>query len=164
MLFSCGCATEIEKDVNDSRSLLVLHPRYADSRKFHWLNTRGTHLKRGLGYGGTKDAPRLFVDDDMCKCVALSVGLSFEDGDLRPAKDPQDESFGQTNFKIARLDVVGFGNEDALAKRDEADSRTRAMLEGRRKVDKSQFANNEFDREHLLGNTFGGAKANGVDR
>ena len=81
-------------------------------------------------------------------CVASSGGLTFERGALASGK----------RFEIDALEVWGVGGAEALARAAEAQGDARRATEKSiakaRRVDKAQFANNEFDKEMLLGKTF----------
>ena len=53
----------------------------------------------------------------------------------------------------------GCGDADAAAEAQmQYRKQTAQLIDRARKVDKAQFANNEFDQEYLLGKTFGHGK------
>ena len=85
--------------------------------------------------------------------------LSFEAGDLAPtaAREPGDSRVG-----LAALEVWGVcGSPDdlaaAVAGRAETRKDAAAFIQKARTVDKAAFLDSAFDREHLLGKTFGNA-------
>ena len=59
-------------------------------------------------------------------------------------------------FLVSQIEVWGLGGADSLKARDAWRAQKDKMLLKQRQVDKSQFANNTFDREFLLKGTFSG--------
>ena len=68
---------------------------------------------------------------------------------------------GSAGLEIEAIEVWGCGGSAealeaaASAQANARDDKAR-LIERARQVDKAQFANNEFDRDNLLGKTFGG--------
>ena len=94
----------------------------------------------GIGFGGTKDQPRLFIPESFERCVASSRDLTFEQGLLLPV----DENGSlQKYFEIESLEVWGVGGDDVVNEALKDRVKQRAVLQSNinkaRKVDKAQF-------------------------
>ena len=71
-------------------------------------DTNFIHLQDvGLGFGGTKDLPRLFVPASMENCTAGVMDKTFRQGDLLPNNALE-------KFNIKSLEVWGCGGEEAI--------------------------------------------------
>lgn len=97
-------------------------------------DTNFIHLQDGLGFGGTKDMPRLFIPASMESCNAGVLDKTFRTGELIPS--------ALEKFNIKSLEVWGCGGEDAikngLKARDERRMLTdAAILHAREIKDKS---------------------------
>jgi len=57
-------------------------------------------------------------------------------------------------FKVDTIEAWGLGEEAALAEQERFRKENADLIYDRRKVDKKQFANSDFDKEFLLGKTF----------
>ena len=121
-------------------------------QNYMYLNTKGVALPRGMGMGGSPTALRIFFDEDLEECYTNAKCLSFETGRLS-SKD---------TFTIDVLEVWGCGGDDARRSQVGHRAETADLINRARKVDKAQFMG-EFDKEFLLGKTFGhGADAQRV--
>jgi hypothetical protein len=56
---------------------------------------------------------------------------------------------------VEALEVFGCGGDDSVQRQRQYRKDTADMLDKMRKVDKAAFVGNEFDRNFLLGKTFG---------
>lgn len=54
----------------------------------------------------------------------------------------------------ALIELYGFGGEKALEKQRESRQETADIVQSRRKVDKKQLLQSDFDKEYLLGGVF----------
>lgn len=160
-----GCADSPWKESNScyggERSfLLSLAPEFkiipskiGGNRNFQYLNLKGFSLPHGIGMGGTTDAFRFFLPEALdSTCVGRSACLTFDEGLLCPHPS--------RNFEVDILEVWGVGGEqglrEALDEREEHRKIVAQQINKARQVDKSKFATNAFDKEFLLGKTFGG--------
>jgi hypothetical protein len=131
---------QLEPQVNMYRA------KPAGPGNFQYVNLKGYSLPHGLGMGGTLDSFRFFLSESL-ECsnnMARSACLTFEPGELCPSSDRR--------FEVDCLEVWGIGGDatvtDALEARSAQRTITQETLQRARKVDKAQFANNEFDREY----------------
>jgi hypothetical protein len=69
--------------------------------------TNFIHLQDGLGFGGTKDMPRLYIPASMEACNAGVMDKTFREGDLLPSETLE-------KFDIKSLEVWGVGGEEAI--------------------------------------------------
>jgi len=67
------------------------------------------HLQDGLGFGGTKNMPRLFIPASMEACNAGVMDKTFQTGNLLP-----DDCLEK--FNIKSIEVWGTGGEEAISK------------------------------------------------
>eukprot|EP00903_Cladosiphon_okamuranus_P009957 g9446.t1 len=161
-----GCADSPWKESNSfyggqASFLLSLAPDFkvipskmASNNHFQYLNLKGFSLPHGFGMGGSTEAFRFFIPEALDNtCVGRSACLTFEQGELCPQQSRK--------FEVDILEVWGVGGEEALGEALEAREKQReytaAQIHKARQVDKSKFATNAFDREFLLGKTFGGS-------
>ncbi|CAM9219937.1 unnamed protein product [Choristocarpus tenellus] len=131
----------------------VLHSKVSSNGNFQYLNLKGFSLPHGLGMGGTLDNFRFFLPEALDgSCVGRSACLTFESGELCPESSRR--------FEVDSLEVWGVGGAEALEEALKALAKQREVaahnIQKARQVDRSKFAENEFDREFLLGKTFGG--------
>ena len=85
-------------------------------------DTNFIHLQDGLGFGGTKDLPRLFVPASMENCTAGVMDKTFRQGDLLPSNALE-------KFNIKSLEVWGCGGEEAIKDGLKARAEHREMVE-----------------------------------
>lgn len=97
-------------------------------------------LPHGIGFGGTAEQPRLFLNEEFDKCVASSQDLTFESGPLLPRSK---EGGLRKHFEIDSLEVWGVGGEEVVNEALGARSRAReirdATIRKSRKVDRASF-------------------------
>lgn len=131
-------------------NIMILQSKVAGNKNIMYLNTKGVSNPRGFGAGGSSpNAVRLFFHEDLDLCTCRSSGPAFETGRVASEKE----------FEIDVLEMWGCGNANAAAEAQKSYRKETAQLIDRaRKVDKAQFATNEFDQEYLLGKTFGHGK------
>lgn len=94
----------------------------------------------GIGFGGTVDQPRLFLDETFDHCMASNQDLTFDNGLLLPKTA---SGALQKQFEIESLEVWGVGGDEvvlqALGARAQAREIKEAGIRKARKVDKAQF-------------------------
>jgi len=66
------------------------------------------HLQDGLGFGGTKNMPRLFIPASMEACAAGVMDKTFQNGNLLPEDCLE-------KFNIKSIEVWGTGGEEAIS-------------------------------------------------
>jgi len=133
------------------------------SKNAQYMNSRSRTLPLGMGFGGelhaktaseTAPHPRLWIDAEFDTCFASS---GSNDAVYEPGPLLGDDLLRET-FRVAQIEVWGLGGIDGMKSRDAWRAQKERMLLKQRQVDKSQFANNAFDREYLLNGTFSGSK------
>jgi len=137
-----------------------------DAQHFQYLNVKSRTKEHGIGFGGRDGALRLWLDSNFEACVARSIDYTYEKGALRvkTGKSTEDDfEINKEEFSVYRLEAWGFGGKSALDAQKQKQKETAELIQGRRQVDKKQFANSAFDREFLLGKTFQ-AQKNAQDR
>jgi hypothetical protein len=96
----------------------------------------------GIGFGGTPDAPRLFLAESFDNCQAGKDDLTFEKGALL-SNGYGHVSNNPSSFVIDTLEVWGVGGTDVVQESLQARSRSRdirqAAIQKARKVDKAAF-------------------------
>ena len=101
----------------------------------------------GMGYRSGEirfwlDATELFSKSHFCKYDnVFEEGTPFN-GELKEM------------LNIGNIEVFGFGDEDALESLMKKQERDKNVIDKMKKVDKSAFVNNEFDKEMFFGKTF----------
>eukprot|EP00569_Conticribra_weissflogii_P005394 CAMPEP_0171336618 /NCGR_PEP_ID=MMETSP0878-20121228/6144_1 /TAXON_ID=67004 /ORGANISM="Thalassiosira weissflogii, Strain CCMP1336" /LENGTH=428 /DNA_ID=CAMNT_0011838111 /DNA_START=9 /DNA_END=1292 /DNA_ORIENTATION=+ len=94
-----------------------------NSRNFMYFNPEARSkgydgLAHGIGFGGTAEAPRLFIDEVLDGCRASSDDMTFENGPLLSGLDSSNSS----HFDVEAIEVWGVGTssqiDEALLARD----------------------------------------------
>jgi hypothetical protein len=131
--------------------IMRAHPGSKET-DFQWLNERGYQMPHGFGCGSPERGFRLFLNEGLDACVAKSSDLNFEAGAMLGPTGTQGR------FELAELQVYACGGdavvERGLQGRKLARQVAGEKLQKARQVDRAAFAENAFDREMLLGNTF----------
>ena len=109
-----------------------------ETRNFQYFNPEARSkgydgLAHGIGFGGTCEQPRLYIDEMLDMSYAKSQDLTFEDG---PLLSGSVDSNG--DFEVEAIEAWGVGStqliEDALfareCQRDEAAKRIRQAMKG----------------------------------
>lgn len=73
------------------------------------ISTNFVCLQDGIGFGGTKDMPRLYIPASMEACNAGVMDKTFREGDLLPTDALE-------KFNIKSLEVWGVGGDEAVKK------------------------------------------------
>ncbi|OMJ88053.1 hypothetical protein SteCoe_10127 [Stentor coeruleus] len=124
----------------------------ASNGKFIYFNSKlnnSTKFPKGLGFGGDKEESRLWIDGDLedYSYVSESCG-TYETGKL------VEEPGNKVKMIIVNIEIWGCGGESALERQMKIKKGEETRISNARKVDKSQLANNQFNREFLLSGTF----------
>ena len=134
------------------------------AKHYMYLNLKGFSLPHGLGVGGSIDGGfRLWIPESLEGCVAGSRDGTFEWGPLAGGGGGMAREGGREGeFEMEGLEVWGVGGEERIGAAVSAQGQARELqaenIARARKVDKSKFLDSEFDREFLLGKTFGQGK------
>ena len=116
------------------------------SNRFMYCNSfarsRGfDQQSHGIGFGGSKEQPRLFLAESFDNCRAGSDDLTFEKGPLLAGRGGG--SAADAMFEIDNLEVWGVGGTAVVKESLKARSRSRdvrqAAINKARKVDKAAF-------------------------
>ena len=105
---------------------------------------------RGAGFGGKKDACRLWLEGDLCRGrISLDTRAcdTYATGNLLWWCPNADTGAGLSrDFEILRIEAWGCGDETALRKRDATRQHKDAQAERARKVDVRNFVDAETGR------------------
>jgi hypothetical protein len=109
----------------------------------------------GIGMGNRNGEIRFWLDSQelFSKSYFNKYDEVFEEGS--PFKEMKEI------LNIGNIEVFGFGDEDTLNDLIKKQDRDKALSDKMKKVDKSAFVNNEFDKEMFFSKTF--AHRNDVD-
>eukprot|EP00753_Platysulcus_tardus_P022441 PLAT9591.1.p1 GENE.PLAT9591.1~~PLAT9591.1.p1 ORF type:complete len:495 (+),score=241.22 PLAT9591.1:48-1487(+) len=129
-----------------SPAFTLLRPE-GGGRNFQYINTSSASAPHALALGGSKDAFRLALDEDLEQCIARPSGLTFADGQLTATEE------GTFRFEPEAIELWGAGGEEAAAAQRAARVAKKAARDKARKVDRAAFAT-DFDSEFLMGKTF----------
>jgi hypothetical protein len=128
-------------------------PEYGNMQgKYVYLNSKiskSAKFPKGLGFGGGKEDARIWLDFDLDRgsYVSDSCG-TYENGKL------VETSGHEVPITIILIEIWGCGGEKALQTQQKIKKSDEIRATNARKVDRSELANNAFNREHLLGDTF----------
>ena len=128
-------------------------PEYGNMQgKYMYLNSKiskSSKFPKGLGFGGSKEDARLWLDNnlDQDSYVSDSCG-TYESGQLIQSQGHA------VPITIITIEIWGCGGDRALETQQKLKKSDEVRVTNARKIDKTQFANNTFNRENLLSNTF----------
>lgn len=135
----------------------IYQRRIPTNGNFQWLNSKVYGMPHGLGFGGTLDGFRVFINDSLEKNIALNDCPTYETGKIVPNE----------TFEIDAMEVWGVGGDIRVNQALKAQVENRKImaenLHKARSVDKATFFDNAFDREFLLSKTFS-HKKDGIER
>ncbi len=114
----------------------------SETRNFMYFNPEARSkgfdgLSHGIGFGGTSDMPRLYIDEVLDSCRAAPEDLTFANGPLLSGLNDLNSS-AMSNFEVDSMEVYGVGTsqviEAALLARDgqrhDAEKRIRQAMKG----------------------------------
>ena len=134
-----GDKMELLKTVGDDHE----HHCYISSK-----NQKFQKMKPGIGMGYSSNQIRFWLDAN----ELFSKSYFGKYDDVYEEGSPFEEM--EEKLEICNLEVYGFGDDDTLKDLMKKQERDQVIIDKMKKVDKSAFANNEFDREMFLSKTF----------
>ena len=134
-----GDKLEIYKTVGDDHE----HYCYISSK-----NQKFQKIKPGIGMGYSNGQSRFWLDAN----ELFSKSYFGKYDDVYEEGSPFEEM--EEKLEICNLEVYGFGDDDTLRDLQKKQERDQVIIDKMKKVDKSAFANNEFDREMFLSKSF----------
>ena len=134
-----GDKMEILKTVGDDHE----HYCYISSK-----NQKFQKMQPGIGMGYSHGQIRFWLDAN--ELFAKSYFGKYDD--VYEEGSPFEEM--EEKLEICNLEVYGFGDDDTLKDLVKKQERDMVIIDKMKKVDKSAFANNEFDREMFLSKSF----------
>ena len=134
-----GDKMEILKTVGDDHE----HYCYISSK-----NQKFQKMQPGIGMGYSHGQIRFWLDAN----ELFSKSYFGKYDDVYEEGSPFEEM--EEKLEICNLEVYGFGDDDTLKDLIKKQERDKTIIDKMKKVDKSAFANNEFDREMFLSKSF----------
>ena len=134
-----GDKMEILKTMGDDHE----HYCYISSK-----NQKFQKMQPGIGMGYSHGQIRFWLDSN----ELFSKSYFGKYDDVYEEGSPFEEM--EEKLEICNLEVYGFGDDDTLKDLIKKQERDAVIIDKMKKVDKSAFANNEFDREMFLSKTF----------
>ena len=134
-----GDKMDILKTVGDDHE----HYCYISSK-----NQKFQKMKPGIGMGYSHGQIRFWLDSN----ELFSKSYFGKYDDVYEEGSPFEEM--EEKLEICNLEVYGFGDDDTLKDLIKKQERDMVIIDKMKKVDKSAFANNEFDREMFLSKSF----------
>jgi hypothetical protein len=131
-LYQMAPTTAVYRPTGSARNFMYCNPS-ARSKGYD-------QQAHGIGFGGTVDEPRFFIEESFDHCVAGNRDLTFENGSLLPKTA---SGAVRKDFEIDALEVWGVGGDDvvqqALGARAAARNVKDESIQRARKVDKAAF-------------------------
>ena len=111
-------------------------------------NQKFQKMQPGIGMGYSHGQIRFWLDAN----ELFSKSYFGKYDDVYEEGSPFEEM--EEKLEICNLEVYGFGDDDTLKDLVKKQERDMVIIDKMKKVDKSAFANNEFDREMFLSKSF----------
>ena len=121
-----GYGTNNEKQKEDATRNYMYYNPEARSKGYDGLS-------HGIGFGGTHDLPRLFIDDVLDKCRAAREDLTYEKGPLLSGL--KDSNSSTSHFEVETIEAWGVGTSQLV---DEAlEARYGQRLDKQKEIQKA---------------------------
>ncbi|KAL3797513.1 hypothetical protein HJC23_009877 [Cyclotella cryptica] len=133
-----GSGSGISNSIDDNRPKAASNNENSETRNFQYFNPEARSkgydgLSHGIGFGGTPELPRLFIDEVLDGCCAKAEDLTYDNGPLVSGN-----STSNGNFEVEAIEAWGVGSpqliEEALLARDgqreDAAKRIRRAMKG----------------------------------
>ena len=149
--FSNFCGDDLSHILILGDKLEILKAVGDDHEHYCYISSKNQKFQKhqpGIGMGYSSGQIRFWLDSNelFSKSYFGKYDDVFEDG------SPFEEM--EEKLEICNLEVYGFGDDDTLKDLIKKQERDQVIINKMKKVDKSAFANNEFDREMFLSKTF----------
>ena len=149
--FSNSCGDDLSHILILGDKLEILKTVGDDHEHYCYISSKNQKFQKhepGIGMGFSHGQIRFWLDSNelFSKSYFGNYDDVFEEG------SPFEEM--EEKLDICNLEVYGFGDDDTLKDLVKKQERDQVIINKMKKVDKSAFANNEFDREMFLNKTF----------
>ena len=149
--FSNSCGDDLSHILILGDKLEILKTVGDDHEHYCYISSKNQKFQKhepGIGMGFSHGQIRFWLDSNelFSKSYFGKYDDVFEEG------SPFEEM--EEKLDICNLEVYGFGDDDTLKDLVKKQERDQVIINKMKKVDKSAFANNEFDREMFLNKTF----------
>ena len=149
--FSNFCGDDLSHILILGDKLEVLKTVGDDHEHYCYISSKNQKFQKhepGIGMGYSHGQIRFWLDSNQL----FSKSYFGKYDDVYEEGSPFEEM--EEKLEICNLEVFGFGDDDTLKDLIKKQERDQVIINKMKKVDKSAFANNEFDREMFLGKTF----------
>ena len=149
--FSNSCGDDLSHILIFGDKLEILKTVGDDHEHYCFISSKNQKFQKhepGIGMGYSHGQIRFWLDSNelFSKSYFGKYDDVFEEG------SPFEEM--EEKLEICNLEVYGFGDDDTLKDLVKKQERDQVIINKMKKVDKSAFVNNEFDREMFLSKTF----------
>jgi len=149
--FSNSCGDDLSHILIFGDKFEILKTVGDDHEHYCFISSKNQKFQKhnpGIGMGFSHGEMRFWLDSNelFSKSYFGKYDDVFEEG------SPFEEI--EEKLEICNLEVYGFGDDDTLKDLIKKQERDQVIINKMKKVDKSAFANNEFDREMFLSKTF----------
>ena len=149
--FSNSCGDDLSHILIFGDKLEILKTVGDDHEHYCFISSKNQKFQKhepGIGMGYSHGQIRFWLDSNelFSKSYFGKYDDVFEEG------SPFEEM--EEKLDICNLEVYGFGDDDTLQDLVKKQERDQVIINKMKKVDKSAFVNNDFDREMFLSKTF----------
>ena len=149
--FSNSCGDDLSHILILGDKLEILKTVGDDHEHYCYISSKNQKFQKhepGIGMGFSHGQIRFWLDSN----ELFSKSYFGKYDDVYEEGGPFEEM--EEKLDICNLEVYGFGDDDTLKDLVKKQERDQVIINKMKKVDKSAFANNEFDREMFLNKTF----------
>ena len=149
--FSNFCGDDLSHIVIMGDKMDILKTVGDDHEHYCYISSKNQKFQKmqpGMGMGYSHGQIRFWLDSN----ELFSKSYFGKYDDVYEEGSPFEEM--EEKLEICNLEVFGFGDDDTLKDLIKKQERDMIIIDKMKKVDKSAFANNEFDREMFLSKAF----------
>ena len=149
--FSNSCGDDLSHILILGDKLEILKTVGDDHEHYCYISSKNQKFQKhqpGIGMGYSHGQIRFWLDSN----ELFSKSYFGKYDDVYEEGSPFEEM--EEKLEICNLEVYGFGDDDTLKDLIKKQERDQVIINKMKKVDKSAFANNVFDREMFLSKTF----------
>ena len=149
--FSNYCGDDLSHILIFGDKMEILKTMGDDHEHYCYISSKNQKFQKmqpGIGMGYSHGQIRFWLDAN--ELFAKSYFGKYDD--VYEEGSPFEEM--EEKLEICNLEVYGFGDDDTLKDLVKKQERDMVIIDKMKKVDKSAFANNEFDREMFLSKSF----------